>query len=42
MLTIKYALLHPTTWSNEISVEIEEDEVSSTPTRVFSLPFTTI
>jgi hypothetical protein len=30
MLTIKYALIHPTEWSNVISVEIDEDEVSET------------
>jgi hypothetical protein len=36
MLTIKYALLHPTSWSNVISVEIEEDEVSETHPEVLA------
>jgi hypothetical protein len=30
MITIKYALIHPTSWSNVISVDLEEDEVSET------------
>jgi hypothetical protein len=30
MLTIKYALIHPTAWKNVISVDIDEDEVSET------------
>ena len=36
MLTIKYALISPTSWSNEISVEIEEDEVSETHPEVLA------
>jgi hypothetical protein len=36
MLTIKYALIHPTTWENVISVEIDEDEVSETHPRVLA------
>jgi hypothetical protein len=36
MLTLKYALIHPVEWENVISVEIEEDEVSSTHPRVLA------
>jgi hypothetical protein len=36
MLTIKYALIHPTPWENVISVDLDEDEVNETQSDVLA------